>query len=123
MAESQAFSQPHEPFPVLIVGPGPAFSVEVTAHTRCISGSTIGAHGLFVACSLAALGASVVHVGEAGAGHTAKLVNQLICGLAIEAVGEGLTLAEKAGLDPTLVQKALVAGLPTRRSSSSTALG
>ena len=42
--------------------------------------------------------------------HTSKLVNQLICGLAIEAVGEGLTLAEKAGLDPTLVQQALAGG-------------
>ena len=59
---------------------------------------------------LAALGGSVVHVGGAGAGHTSKLVNQLICGLAIEAVGEGLTLAEKAGLDPTLVQQALAGG-------------
>ena len=59
---------------------------------------------------LAALGGSVVHVGDAGAGHTSKLVNQLICGLAIEAVGEGLTLAEKAGLDPTLVQQALAGG-------------
>ena len=59
---------------------------------------------------LEALGGSVVRVGEAGAGHTAKLVNQLICGLAIQAVGEGLTLAEKSGLDPTLVQRALAGG-------------
>ena len=59
---------------------------------------------------LDALGASVVHVGGAGAGHTAKLVNQLICGLAIEAVAEGLTLAERAGLDPRLVQEALSGG-------------
>jgi len=52
----------------------------------------------------------VVRVGEAGAGHTMKIVNQLIVGLTIEAVAEALTLAEKAGLDPRLVQKALAGG-------------
>ena len=64
---------------------------------------------------LDALGGNVVHVGGAGAGHTTKLVNQLICGLAIEAVGEGLTLAEKAGLDPALVQQALTGGFADSR--------
>ena len=52
----------------------------------------------------------VVRVGEAGAGHTMKIVNQLIVGLTIEAVAEALTLAEKVGLDPHLVQKALAGG-------------
>src|SRR3989449_9495097 len=52
----------------------------------------------------------VVRVGEAGAGHTMKIVNQLIVGLTIEAVAEVLTLAEKVGLDPHLVQKALAGG-------------
>jgi len=52
----------------------------------------------------------VVRVGEAGAGHTMKIVNQLIVGLTIEAVAEALTLAEKVGLDPRLVQKALAGG-------------
>src|SRR3989454_1676364 len=58
---------------------------------------------------LAKLG-RVVRVGEAGAGHTMKIVNQLIVGLTIEAVAEALTLAEKVGLDPRLVQKALAGG-------------
>src|SRR2546426_1391947 len=52
----------------------------------------------------------VVRVGEAGAGHAMKIVNQLIVGLTIEAVAEALTLAEKVGLDPPLVQKALAGG-------------
>ena len=52
----------------------------------------------------------VVRVGEAGAGHTMKIVNQLIVGLTIEAVAEALTLAEKVGLDPRLVQTALAGG-------------
>lgn len=51
-----------------------------------------------------------LRVGDAGAGHTAKLINQLIVGLTIEAVAEALTLAEKSGLDPRLVQGALRGG-------------
>ncbi len=58
---------------------------------------------------LNALGTSV-RVGEAGAGHTAKLVNQVIVGLTIEAVAEALTLAEKSGIDPRLIQRALRGG-------------
>lgn len=52
----------------------------------------------------------VVRVGEAGDGHMMKIVNQLIVGLTIEAVAEALTLAEKVGLDPRMVQKALAGG-------------
>jgi 2-hydroxy-3-oxopropionate reductase len=58
---------------------------------------------------LDALG-SPVRVGEAGAGHTAKLINQVIVGLTIQAVAEALTLAEKAHIDPRLVQQALKGG-------------
>lgn len=59
---------------------------------------------------LRALGSSVVRVGGPGAGHTAKIVNQVIVGLALEAVAEGLAIAEAAGLDPALVQEALRGG-------------
>ena len=58
---------------------------------------------------LQALG-TVVHVGGPGAGHTVKIVNQVIVGLALEAVAEALALAEKVGLDPRLVQAALRGG-------------
>ena len=60
---------------------------------------------------LTTLGGNVVHVGAAGAGHTVKVINQLIVGIVIEAVAEGLTLAEKAGIDPSIVQAALQGGL------------
>lgn len=53
---------------------------------------------------------SVVRVGGPGMGHTVKLVNQLIVGLVIQAVAEGLTLAEKAGVDPRLAQQAMRGG-------------
>ncbi len=56
------------------------------------------------------LGGNVVHVGEAGMGHVVKIINQVIVGLTIEAVAEALTLAEKSGVDPRLVQQALKGG-------------
>jgi 2-hydroxy-3-oxopropionate reductase len=59
---------------------------------------------------LEVLGGNVVHVGGPGMGHTVKLVNQLIVALAIQAVAEGLTLAERAGVDPQLAQQAMRGG-------------
>ena len=56
------------------------------------------------------LGGNVVHVGQAGMGHVVKVINQVIVGLTIEAVAEALTLAEKSGVDPRLVQQALKGG-------------
>jgi len=56
------------------------------------------------------LGGNVVHVGGPGLGHTVKVINQLIVGLTIETVAEALTLAEKSGVDPRLVQQALQGG-------------
>ena len=64
---------------------------------------------------LETLGSNVVHVGGPGAGHTAKLINQVIVGLTIEAVAEALTLAERNGLDPRLVQQALQGGFADSR--------
>jgi 2-hydroxy-3-oxopropionate reductase len=58
---------------------------------------------------LSSLG-SVVRVGGPGAGQTVKLVNQVIRGLTIEAVAEAIALAEKADVDPRLVQRALAGG-------------
>ncbi len=45
------------------------------------------------------LGKKIVYMGDAGNGQKAKLCNQVICGLNILAVCEGLTLAKAAGLD------------------------
>ena len=50
-----------------------------------------------------AMGAKIVHVGENGKGTTLKLINNLILGVAIEAVAEALVLAGKAGIDPVKV--------------------
>lgn len=64
---------------------------------------------------LQSLGRNVVHLGGPGAGHTTKIVNQLIVGLTIEAVAEALALAEGSGLDPRLVQQALAGGFADSR--------
>lgn len=49
------------------------------------------------------MGVKVIHVGENGMGTTLKLINNLIMGVAIEAVSEALVLAVKAGIDPQKV--------------------
>ena len=46
----------------------------------------------------------------AGAGHTAKTINQLIVGLTIQAIAESIVLAEAGGVDPHLLQQALAGG-------------
>ena len=60
---------------------------------------------------LAAMGSSVVHVGEIGAGNIAKLANQVIVALNIAAVAEAFVLADKAGVPPASVLEAIRGGL------------
>ena len=57
------------------------------------------------------MGASAVHCGEAGAGNTTKLANQVIVAVNIAAVSEAFMLAKKAGVDPRLVFDAIRGGL------------
>ena len=59
---------------------------------------------------LEGLGGAVTHVGGPGAGHTMKLVNQVIVAIAVDAVAEALALAEAAGFTVPEVQKALHGG-------------
>ena len=49
------------------------------------------------------MSAVIVHAGPSGMGATLKLVNNLILGVAIQAVAEALVLARKAGIDPSCV--------------------
>jgi 3-hydroxyisobutyrate dehydrogenase-like beta-hydroxyacid dehydrogenase len=58
---------------------------------------------------LSALGRPV-HVGPAGTGQLAKLVNQLIVASTIATVAEGMLLAERGGADPARVHEALLGG-------------
>jgi len=60
---------------------------------------------------LAAMAASVVRVGEIGAGNTAKLANQIVVAINIAGLAEALSLSVKAGVDPALVFQAIRGGL------------
>lgn len=57
-----------------------------------------------------AMGTTVVHVGDSGAGQVAKACNQLVVASTIQAVAEALVLAERAGVDPGRVREALLGG-------------
>jgi len=59
---------------------------------------------------LDAMGTTVTHVGQSGAGQTLKLCNQLICGINIQAICEALALARASGIDLALLRKVLMAG-------------
>lgn len=57
------------------------------------------------------LGASAILCGNLGAGQTTKLVNQMLVGINIAAVAEGMSFAKKAGVDPRRVFEAIRGGL------------
>jgi 2-hydroxy-3-oxopropionate reductase len=57
------------------------------------------------------VGKSAVLVGDTGAGQTCKLVNQILVGIHIEAMGEAFLLATKAGVDQMKVYNAIKGGL------------
>ncbi len=61
------------------------------------------------------MGKNITLVGEAGAGQTAKVANQIIVALTIEAVSEALVFAAKAGVDPAKVRQALMGGFAGSR--------
>ena len=56
------------------------------------------------------MGKKVVHCGSVGYGQRLKAVNQLICGLHILALGEGLGLANRLGLDLAAAREVLISG-------------
>ena len=64
-----------------------------------------GDESVFEQCRplLETMSAVTVYAGKSGQGSTLKLINNLILGVAIEAVAESLVLAEKAGIDPQRV--------------------
>jgi 2-hydroxy-3-oxopropionate reductase len=61
------------------------------------------------------MGKNVTLVGANGDGQTTKVANQIIVALTIEAVGEALLFASKAGADPALVRQALMGGFASSR--------
>jgi len=61
------------------------------------------------------MGKNITLVGGNGDGQTTKVANQIIVALTIEAVGEALLYAAKAGADPAKVRQALMGGFASSR--------
>jgi 2-hydroxy-3-oxopropionate reductase len=94
-----------------------------------VSGGEVGAKNaaltIMCGCSEAAfakvkplfelLGKNITLVGGNGDGQTCKVANQIIVALTIEAVGESLLFASKAGADPAKVRQALMGGFANSR--------
>jgi 2-hydroxy-3-oxopropionate reductase len=59
---------------------------------------------------LMAMGKTVTHVGEAGAGQVAKAANQIMVAAQMVAMGELLVFSRKAGVDPRKVVEAIKGG-------------
>ncbi|MFQ5847289.1 MAG: 2-hydroxy-3-oxopropionate reductase [Candidatus Methylomirabilales bacterium] len=62
-----------------------------------------------------AMGKTITYMGSAGAGGFTKLANQVIVAINLTAIGEALTLAAKADLDPERLIKALSGGMAGSR--------
>ena len=61
------------------------------------------------------MGKNITLVGGVGDGQTAKVANQILVALNIEAVAEALVFAAKAGADPARVRQALMGGFASSR--------
>ncbi len=60
---------------------------------------------------LLSMGGSAIRIGENGSGNICKLANQIMVALHLAAVGEAMVFAQKAGVDPEMVYKAIRGGL------------
>ena len=59
---------------------------------------------------LEAMGTTIVHVGEAGAGQAVKACNQIVCAMNLQAICEALALGRAAGLDLDKLRDVLMGG-------------
>lgn len=58
----------------------------------------------------AAMGTTITHVGDSGAGQTVKLCNQLVCGINIQAICEAIALGRASGVDLQMLRNVLLGG-------------
>ncbi|WP_108663065.1 NAD(P)-dependent oxidoreductase [Acuticoccus kandeliae] len=65
---------------------------------------------------LSAMGKTINHIGDSGAGQVCKACNQVAVAISIQAVAESLTLARKNGVDPARVRDALLGGFAHSRA-------
>ncbi|CAH1651205.1 tartronate semialdehyde reductase 2 [Hyphomicrobiales bacterium] len=95
----------------------PVSGGEVGAKAGTLSIMAGGPQGAFdtVKPLFELMGKNITLVGGNGDGQTTKVANQIIVALNIEAVGEALLFASKAGADPAKVRQALMGGFASSR--------
>lgn len=95
----------------------PVSGGEVGAKNATLSIMVGGAEDVFAKVKplFELMGKNITLVGGNGDGQTAKVANQIIVALNIEAVAEALLFAAKAGADPARVRQALMGGFASSR--------
>ena len=95
----------------------PVSGGEVGARNGTLSIMAGGDEGVFarVRPLFELMGKNITLVGGNGDGQTAKVANQIIVALTIEAVGEALLFAARAGADPARVRQALMGGFASSK--------
>ena len=95
----------------------PVSGGQVGAKNATLSIMVGGAESIFekIKPLFALIGKNINLVGGNGDGQTAKVANQIIVALNIEAVGEALLFAAKAGADPEKVRQALMGGFASSK--------
>ena len=95
----------------------PVSGGEVGAKNAALTIMVGGSEGTFnkVKPVFDLMGKNITLVGGNGDGQTCKVANQIIVALNIEAVGEALLFAAKAGADPARVRQALMGGFAASR--------
>ncbi len=95
----------------------PVSGGEVGAKNATLSIMVGGPEAVFERVSplFGLMGKNITLVGGNGDGQTAKVANQIIVALTIEAVAEALLLASRAGADPARVRQALMGGFASSK--------
>jgi 2-hydroxy-3-oxopropionate reductase len=95
----------------------PVSGGEIGAKSGTLTIMVGGSQSAFEAMQpiLSLLGKTITLIGENGAGQTAKVANQIIVALNIEAVSEALVFASKLGADPAKVRQAIAGGFAGSR--------
>jgi len=95
----------------------PVSGGEVGARNATLSIMVGGSEAVFARVKplFELLGKNITLVGANGDGQTAKVANQIIVALNIEAVAEALLFAARAGADPAKVREALMGGFAASR--------
>ncbi|MEO7885693.1 MAG: 2-hydroxy-3-oxopropionate reductase [Polaromonas sp.] len=95
----------------------PVSGGEVGAKNATLSIMVGGPQAVFdrVNPLFALMGKNITLVGGNGDGQTAKVANQIIVALTIEAVAEALLFASRAGADPARVRQALMGGFASSK--------